>query len=70
MRKLVVLALLAAAITAVIAIPAAAKPLGTNGKIVTSVEGRRRSTRSILMERINRSSPSTARQGSGHLTAL
>jgi Tol biopolymer transport system component len=39
MRKLVVLALLAAATTAVIAIPAAAKPLGTNGKIVTSVEG-------------------------------
>jgi hypothetical protein len=39
MRKLVVLALLAAAITAVIAIPAAAKPLGTNGKIVTSVVG-------------------------------
>jgi Tol biopolymer transport system component len=39
MRKLVVLALLAAAITAVIAIPAAAKPPGVNGKIVTSVVG-------------------------------
>jgi Tol biopolymer transport system component len=39
MRKLLVLALLAAAITAVIAIPAAAKPLGANGKIVTGVVG-------------------------------
>jgi len=39
MRKLVVLALLAAAITAVVAIPAAAKSRSVNGKIVTGVEG-------------------------------
>jgi Tol biopolymer transport system component len=35
MHKLVALALLAAAVAAVVAIPAAAKPPGTNGKIVT-----------------------------------
>jgi len=38
MRKLVALAFLAT-ITTVVAIPAAAKPPGANGKIVTSVEG-------------------------------
>ena len=71
MRKLVMLTLLAAAIAAVFAIPAAAKPRGTNGKIVTSVESATagRSTPSTLMERTNSSSPTTARQGSGHLTA-
>jgi Tol biopolymer transport system component len=38
MRKLIVLALLAAGIAAVIALPAAAKPSGTNGKIVVNVD--------------------------------
>ena len=36
MRKLVVLAVLAATVAAVVATPAAAKPRGTNGKIVTN----------------------------------
>jgi hypothetical protein len=38
MRKVLVLALLAAGIAAVIALPAAAKPGGTNGKIVVNVD--------------------------------
>ncbi len=38
MRKLITLALLAAGITALIALPAAAKPRGTNGKIVVNVD--------------------------------
>jgi Tol biopolymer transport system component len=38
MRKLIMLALLAAGIAAVIALPAAAKPGGTNGKIVVNVD--------------------------------
>src|SRR6266566_4531103 len=38
MRKLITLMLLAAGITAVIALPAAAKPGGTNGKIVVNVD--------------------------------
>jgi Tol biopolymer transport system component len=38
MRRLVMLALLAAGIGAVIALPAAAKPSGTNGKIVVNVD--------------------------------
>jgi len=38
MRKLSALALLAAGITALIALPAAAKPRGTNGKIVVNVD--------------------------------
>jgi Tol biopolymer transport system component len=38
MRKLIMLALLAAGIAAVIALPAAAKPSGTNGKIVVNVD--------------------------------
>src|SRR2546430_298381 len=36
MRKLITLALLAAGIAALIALPAAARPGGTNGKIVTN----------------------------------
>src|SRR5437773_766151 len=36
MRKLVVLAVLAATVAAVVATPAAAKPRGTNGKIITN----------------------------------
>jgi Tol biopolymer transport system component len=40
MRKLIMLALLAAGITAVIALPAAAKPGRTNGKIVTNSDNR------------------------------
>src|SRR2546430_15827400 len=36
MRKLITLALLAAGIAALIALPAAARPRGTNGKIVTN----------------------------------
>jgi Tol biopolymer transport system component len=36
MRKLIILALVAAAVAAMVAIPAAAKPPGTNGKIVTN----------------------------------
>ena len=36
MRKLIMLALLVAAVAAIFAIPATAKPLGTNGKIVTN----------------------------------
>jgi Tol biopolymer transport system component len=38
MRKLIMLTLLAAGIAAVIALPAAAKPSGTNGKIVVNVD--------------------------------
>lgn len=38
MRKLITLALLAAGIAALIALPAAAKPRGTNGKIVVNVD--------------------------------
>jgi Tol biopolymer transport system component len=38
MRKLIMLALLAAGIATVIALPAAAKPGGTNGKIVVNVD--------------------------------
>src|SRR5437870_4598679 len=38
MRKLITLMLLAAGITAVIGLPAAAKPGGTNGKIVVKVD--------------------------------
>jgi Tol biopolymer transport system component len=38
MRKLIMLALLAAGIAAVVALPAAAKPRGTNGKIVVNVD--------------------------------
>ncbi|MFL5948919.1 MAG: TolB family protein, partial [Gaiellaceae bacterium] len=36
MRKLIILALLAVAVAAIFAIPSAAKPPGTNGKIVTN----------------------------------
>jgi Tol biopolymer transport system component len=38
MRKLITLALLAAGIAAIVALPAAAKPGGTNGKIVVNVD--------------------------------
>src|SRR5438046_1784099 len=38
MRKLIMLALLAAGTAALVALPAAAKPRGTNGKIVVNVE--------------------------------
>src|SRR5512133_4261117 len=40
MRKLIALALLIAGVAAIVALPAAAKPPGTNGKIVVNVDNK------------------------------